>query len=1831
MELPGYTIEESVHRGRKRVVYRGRRERDRASVIIKTLAADFPAPADVAGLGREYEILRDLDVLGVPRACGLERHRDRPALILEDAPGVRLKTQIAGRRLELPVFLAYAIQLVDVLAALHRHGIVHKDVNPNNILVDPAVGRLTLIDFSIASRLPSEHPQLVHPNLLEGTIAYMSPEQTGRMNREVDYRTDFYSLGVTFYEMLTGRLPFESDDPLEVVHAHIAKTPPSPADRDPAIPRPVSDIVMRLLAKTAEQRYQSVVALRADLTACLDEWRATGDVARAVVGANDVSDRFVVPQQLYGREAEVGVLLEAFARVCEGETRLLMVSGYSGIGKTTLIRELYKPLLGRRGCFLAGKFDQLVPVPYGAFLQAFRGLVQQLLTEGEAQLEAWRARLAEALGSGASVVAEVIPEIELVLGKQPPAPPLGPAEAQNRFRLVFQNLVGALAGREHPLVVFLDDLQWADTATLNLLEPLLSSPAVESLFLIGAYRDNEVGAAHPLVHAVDGLEAAGVRLQRLSLGPLGLDHLTRLVRDALHGDLAEAEPLARLIAEKTGGNPFFVIQFLKALREAGLLVFDEERRRWAFRMEAIAGAGMTDNVIDLMTRKIRRLSPRAQSALTLAACIGNRFDLETLAVVSRQSREHTAEDLTEALVEGLLLPADRAREAASGDGSVPAAGTASAFAFLHDRVQQAAYALIPAERKHDVHLAVGRLLLEGWDASSAEERVFDVVHHLNLASDLITEDAERLELARLNLAAARKAKSSTAYQAAESYAGAGLALLEEEHWQSDYELLFELSLEAAECRYLCADFDEAERRFEALLARARSRLDRARVCILMTLQYESRSRYADAIRAGRQGLALFGLTYPDDPADRQQALEAQLAAVRRLQGDRPIAALADLPIMEDPESRAVMKLLTNLHTPCYLSADKTLTLLNTTAMVRLSLERGNTDESAYAYVLHAMHVGSILGDHGSAYAFGRLALAVNDRFPHPGLRARVLMNFAWNVSLWRRPMEESIPIGREAFQLGNDNGLFVEAAYALFNDCWFALLTGRDLEAVRRTCASNIDYIRRIQMHRFTAAPQVIAQWGLALQGRTVHPSSLTGGDFDEDVFRRTYGGQGLFEMFFHVARVALLYTFGSPRAACEVARDAERVIRDYTGTIWDELRVFYHALALAAVHPDLAPAERRAAEDELEALSARLGAWAESSTHNFGAQHLVVRAEIARVGGLDGEAERLYQAAVEAAEGRDCPRERALANELAARFWRGRDISLARRLMAEARYAYAQWGAEAKVADLDERYPDLLGRSPDERLRTDEAPGYLASPQVTAEGPAGLLEVAAVIRAAQAIAGEIELERLLDSLLRIVLENAGAERCLLILDQDGGWFVRAEGTVDRIALKEPGAAALEETHDLPASVVHYVTRTSESVVLSEARRDDRYCQDPYIVSRGPRSILCVPVINQGRLMGVLYLENSLVPGAFTLERIQLTQILAAQAAIAIQNAALFAEVTQLRDRLQAENVYLLEEVKTQHRFEEIVGRSPALREVLGQIERVAPTHATVLIQGETGTGKELVARALHDLSRRKERPLVVVNCGAISPGLVESELFGHEKGAFTGAVARKIGRFELADGGTIFLDEIGDLSMDLQVKLLRVLQEGEMERVGGTRPLRVDVRVIAATNHDLAQAVGAGRFRADLYYRLNVFPIRTPPLRERREDIPLLVRYFVLKYAVKLGKRIETVPRSTLEALAAYSWPGNVRELANVIERSVILSTGTRLELGDWITSQRPGLPDSPEGTLEAVERDHIARALAQTGWKVSGPHGAARLLGLKPTTLEARMKKLGIKRPRSNAPNIS
>ncbi|WP_437980217.1 AAA family ATPase [Sorangium sp. So ce117] len=1478
-DSPRYRVLEVLHRGADTVLYRARREEDGRPVVLKALRRDHASPRALGRLQHELEVARTLDSPVVIKAYGIEPFRDQMTLVLEDFGGRSLDRLLDGDGPMRPMcpmsierFFPLALRLAAALAELHRHHVIHKDIKPQNLLYNPDTGEVKITDLGIASLSPREAHELAHDGLIEGTLAYMAPEQTGRMNRRVDERTDLYSLGVTFYEMLTGALPFQASDPVEWVYCHIAQTPRPPHALVPSIPPQLSAVVLKLLSKAAEERYQSAFGLRHDLDTCFSRWQASGSIQHFPLGQRDLSDRFQVPQRLYGREREIEALLAVFERVvANGRPEVVLVSGYSGIGKSSLVAELHRPVVRERGSFLSGKFEQFKrDVPYHAFLQAFRALLRELLGASEEQIERWRERLREALGQDGGLLADVLPELTLLLGPQPPVPELPPAEAQSRLLAALQRFVAACARKEHPMALFLDDLQWADAASLLLLEHLATHAGDAHLLLIGAYRDNEVGPAHPLRLTLAEVQQRGAAVSELVLTPLSAAHVGALVAEAVHAPEAEVEPLSQLVHEKTGGNPFFALQFLIALHDERLITFDAEQREWRWDIAAIHDKGFTDNVVELMAGKLKRLSAPAHDALKLAACLGSSLDLEPLAVVAGRPAEELREALEEAAREGLLLR------------------RGSGYRFLHDRVQQAAYSLIPAEQLAEVHLRIGQLLLKEQLAEEREDALFDVVSHLNRGAALLRSQAERDELAALNLRAGRKAKAAAAFQSAAALFAAGLSVLALASWETQHALTYDLTLERAHAAYITGGFDEAERLLQELMERARTRTETAAAVELIVTLRMIRGQSARAVEIGLSWLRTCGIDLPRLPTDAQ--LEEETKSVWQALGDRAIEDLIHLPPMTDREVKLTMGVLEGAGIAASFMTPN-LYFLIFLRMVQLSLRHGNAESSAVAYTSFARMFGPRFGRYKEAYRFGKLGHDLAQRSGRLTTKSMVFATFGHHVVFWTRHYRETTPYGRAGFSAAVESGAMSMACFNCVWDALFHLLSGEALEDVLREVDERLGFVRSAGFafaHGALLSARATIQ---ALRGRPVRFAMFDGSELDRPAFeaRLQEGALETTREFYYSLKAQALFVLGAPREALEAAT---RVVTEQP--FWNQPHAlmaesFYVlALSLAALvdvprAPHAPHAERgspgRELPEQLLECERQLGAWARSGPDNFLHKHALVRAEIARLRGQDLEAIGLYEQAISSAREGGFVQHEAIASELAARLYRDRGLSTpADAYLQKARAAYFRWGAHAKVEQLDQRYPFLVERKP-------------IAPTVTFAVRAEQFDVLSVVKASQSISGELQLPRLLEMLLRTMVEHAGAEQgCVLLVRGERLSSAAIEAPRGAVRMRDAGEAP---SAALPQSILNYVRRSHERVLLDDAAARHPFSEDEYFTRKRPRSVLCLPIVRQTRLLGLLYLENNLVTGAFTSGRLTVLELLASQSAISLENAMLYTDIEQ--------------------------------------------------------------------------------------------------------------------------------------------------------------------------------------------------------------------------------------------------------------------------------------------------------------------------------------------------
>jgi diguanylate cyclase (GGDEF)-like protein len=1474
-----YEILEKIHEGIETVIYRGKRKQE--PVAIKLLKSEYPTLEEITRLRHEYKVLKDLTIKGVVKPYSLEKYQNGFALILEDFGGQSLSQILRSRKLTISECLLGAIALAEILIDLYQVAIIHKDIKPSNIIINVETGQVKLTNFGFSSRLCLEKQTISNPNLLEGTLAYMAPEQTGRMNRSIDYRTDFYSLGVTLYEMLTLTLPFTSHDPSELVHCHVAKqaVPPYLLFQ---IPKAVSDIVMKLLAKNAEERYQSAAGLKFDLENCLLQLESTGEIKDFPLGQRDRGSQLLIPQKLYGREPEVTMLMDAFWRVSQGRTEMMLVSGYSGIGKTSIVNEVHKPIIAARGYFITGKFDQFRrDIPYAALIQAFQELIRQLLTENQQQIAVWKKKLLKAFGDNGQVLIDVIPEVELIIGSQADVTKLGAAESENRFNLVFQQFVNVFCQPEHPLVIFLDDLQWADSASLKLIRLLIADDRSKYLFLIGAYRDNEVNPTHPLIQTLAKIRQTDTAIHNITVEPLLINHVEQLIADTLNEAIAASKVklLAELVFNKTQGNPFFLTQLLKSLYTEHLLVYQVATDSWQWNIQQIQAVGIADyNIVELIARNIRKLPPDTQKALQLAACIGNQFNLDILATVNETSEILTAAQLWSALQAGLILPL-------SSNYKIPivfeqtesdffkVSDAKIEYKFLHDRVQQAAYSLIPESLRKNTHLKIGQLLLKNSTKEEQKDNIFTLVNQLNFGTDLLKTQIEKDELAQLNLIAGQKAKASTAYEAAVNYLNIGLQILHPDSWQNQYKLTFDFYIEIIEAEYLNANLTRALFLCELALKQVHDILDTVKFYQLKIKVYLAENQINSVLDIGQTLLQMLGISLVESPP---QNLDVE--------------QLASLSPMTDPCKLAAMELLILLHAPaCFGESAMVLPILYT--MVELSRQYGNSPPSIYAYAIYGVITSWLVPDINLAYQLGQLALSILNQLNARNFKSKIFVAIHINITYKKEHIKETINVLNEAIESGLEVGDIEFASHAANFYCSHLFFVGKNLELVAENQAVYIEFISKFEQQHPLYLAKICAQAVANLLNRSAVETKLIGEILnEEEILPYLLSNNNLISLFdVYFYKSFLCYIFEEYQSSVSHAETA----LTYAGFIQSEviftLHNWFYSLALLAENNQINELEQYLSQ--VDENQKKMKYWAEHAPMNYQHKYELVEAEKARVLGETLAAMEYYERAIAGAHENEFIQEEALAYELAAKFYLalGRQ-EIARTYMTKAHYGYICWGAIAKAKDLESKYPYVIISS------KNNISHYTTTSNLQ------VLDLVTILKASQAIAREIVLEQLLKKIMTITIENAGAQTGFLILKQQEQLFIEAYSTVDTSEVLVYQSVLTETSEQFPNSLINYVARTREDVILTDASREGIFTTDVYIIQNQPKSVLCTPIIYQGELFGILYLENNLALGAFTSERLEVLRILSAQAAISIKNAQLYQNCKQeISERQQVE------------------------------------------------------------------------------------------------------------------------------------------------------------------------------------------------------------------------------------------------------------------------------------------------------------------------------------------
>ncbi|MCA9714425.1 MAG: AAA family ATPase, partial [Myxococcales bacterium] len=1327
--------------------------------------------------------------------------------------------------------------------------------------------------------LDAERGALASADVLEGTLAYLSPEQTGRMNRLVDYRADFYSLGVTLYELLTGQLPFHAPDAMGLVHAHVARVPVSPQALLPSIPAPLSEITMRLLAKNAEDRYQSASGILADLERVRDALRTRDEVESFTLAADDTYERFRLPAKLYGRAASREAILAAFERASAGGNELLLIGGPSGIGKSALIRELHREMVKLRGHFVTGKFDlQERDRPYAAVAQALRALARALLLEPEDRLRAWASALRTALGPNGQVALDLAPELERVIGPQPPLRPLPPSETANRFRVTTHALFKALAGERHPLVLFLDDLQWSDLATLQLIEQLAADPELTHVLWIGAYRDSEVPADHNLERAVAALLEAGAAVERLTLGPLDEEPIALLLVDALHHAPDVVRPLAALLREKTEGNPFFVRAYLESLHERGELRFDQRRGSWTWSLDQVAQAELPDDAAALVAARIAKLPSAAQELLRDAACVGARFELQVVARLLELTGADALARLWPAVTRGLVRPLDEHYKFIADDAQP------THFEFVHDRVQQAAYEQLPAAERPRLHLAIARELQAREDEGARDQRLFTLAGHYQVAAaaGLVVEPGERARVASLELDAARRAKLSTAYRSACGYLEVGLGLLPARPWDDAYAPCFALHRERVESEFLAGNPERALEFFTPLLARSRTAIERADLFALRATLETERGALPAAIEAGREGLAQLGARLPRNTTTLHVLKE--YARFRLLRGSASAEELLARPELEDPARRAELRVLVSMTAAAYF-VDTSLASLVLLRIASISVGHGLSELSAYGFIGVGLVQSGAFGQYAAADELGQLARDMNERFDNAQLRTRITLFWATFMMVWARPFAEVKPVLRDAVRLGVESGDLIYAVYSAMTEVFMMVMAGDSLDDVHTQCASAKQFVARRELEdQLATATYIQRVFGERLRG--------VESEFDEAEYAAGLSDERtpLTMFYYNLYRAMHAYITGDQETAYASLQQALLRTKVAFGSCFIADLRFYECLILARQLPEARGLSRRKLIKTIRQGLAQLRRWARSAPANYGAREALARAEWLRASGREADALGFYNLAIASAREHGAPNVEALACECALRFARARPQDhgvLASAYLEDALRAYRVWGASAKVVALAREFNVSAAGAPD--------PIANATLTMTRSTTAFALDLHTVVKVSQAISGELEMDGLLRRLTALLVENAGARRGVLVLAEDDALLIEAESSADAGGARVGLATPLADYEALPRRLIQYVARLREDVVLHDASRDPVHGDDPYIAARAPQSVLCTPVLHQGQLACVVYLENDLTAGVFTRRRLALIKQLAAQIAISLTNARLYQRLDEAR------------------------------------------------------------------------------------------------------------------------------------------------------------------------------------------------------------------------------------------------------------------------------------------------------------------------------------------------
>ncbi len=1539
-------------------------------VVIKVLNNENPKSIHLIQLYNEYEVTRSLNLPFARKALEKIRIGNREGLLLEYRQGTTLKEHIAAKvDFGIHEFLKLAIEITGQLVEIHQRGYYHKDINSNNILVDNH-HQVTFIDFGLATPFDAQGYENISEGI-EGTLSNLSPEQTGRMNRKVDYRTDFYSLGITLFEMATGQLPFNFSDAMEMVHAHLAVEPPAANEFDDKIPSMVSRIIKKLLSKNAEMRYQSASGLKADLEKCLTLLQVTGHISEFKIAEQDISGQFVLPQKLFGREKELHGLKESLDRaVSNSSQEIILLKGEAGAGKSVLAAQLQKELIAHHGFYISGKCDELqASFPYNSIIQAFKGFVDLLLSETEEEIEKWKTQLSKAMGDASQVLINVIPNLELILGTQPPLPEVGATEASYRFNFVFTNFIKAVVNTKHPLVIFLDDLQWVDSASLDLIQVIVADKEIGRLVLIGACRDDRESNNFLLTKAIEEIKEIK-KIEEWHVGPLSKETISEILSETLSCTTAKAAPLAEIIFSKTLGNAFFVNQFLKSLHEQNYLKWEMQpgglTGGWAWSENQILTLNITDNVVELLCQSIRKMELQSQQALMTAACIGNRFSIVFLAEVLGQSEEETLKLLQPSFKSGLIMPYGMPRASLATAGS-NIQKEFNRLKFKHDRIQQAAYSLLDEKQLRETHLKIGKVIIS--NRGQSEEHIFEIVNHFKLADNRVEDEQQKIELAHYNFLAGRKAKRSVAFPQAMDYFTTAIEMVEDfKPWLNHYAFTLELYSEATETAYLTSNFILLTHLTAEVLKNARTLLDKVKVYETQIQYHKSKNQLLEAVHTALKVLRLLGIRLPIMPTKLNIVMG--LLAVQLKMNKRKVARLHELPIMTDANMLAAMRILVSINSSAYFALPGLFPLL-VFEQVQLSLKYGNCEYSPFAYASFGVVKTGVLGDIEGGYQIGKAAENLLNQFDSKGLQLRTTIVINGFLNHWKMRPHEFVLRLPALFQQAQEAGDIEYAALCAFNQTLYSFFLGHSLQRLESEAAHRDEVIASLNQSTPLYFNKIFLQSILNLKGKSSEPTLLIGTVYDENeqipIHQKARDKTSLFAC--HLQKAYLCFTFGKPEEAVEQIAEAKKYLESAIASVAYPIFFFYESLILLR-HLRAAKGKKSGHQKIIKANLKKLKKWAQHAPDHHRHRYLLVLAEWCAYQG-NADCERYYDEACTAAKENEFIQDGALIQELIGKYYfHLKKESLSIFYFENSIRGYIHWGASEKVKQMMNEFGHLLNvRGYDENTIM---PTLIQGSMIT--GAAGGLDLNTVVKASQAISGEIVLGKLLEKMMGIVVQSAGAQRGVLIDNDNGHLRILVHNKKTMIT------ELLDNSTDLPNSVIQYVARTQKSLVFGNAFKDLQFGNDSYFIREQPKSILCYPVIRKEKLSCIIFLENNLAYDAFTSQRLALLDILAPQIAISIENALLYEkleekvkartkEIQRKSEELEFQKSEIMDQRdRLEEAQQEIIVKNKKLSEVNTDLESIVNERTSELkiaLDKLKDSNKELdtfIYRASHDL-----------------------------------------------------------------------------------------------------------------------------------------------------------------------------------------------------------------------------------------------------------------------------